>query len=176
MRAFELVATFLLALSIGALFPWATFGQETVKHDSYPGVIALGERIDSIIAVFGLPTRTDTLDREEGMRTYFYKMGIIIWADTVSNRVSSFEIASTAFTTSKGIRVGDSANKLEHVYGRPEREDRLNRLHFNYDYTFNDFCEADIYEHSTDDSAWYHVFYIKDARVVRILVYEGLGC
>ena len=148
------------------------------KADFAIGKIAVDAKIESVLPYLGKPTKIDSIEDEEvdGFTVYHYK-DLIIWVETPTGIISSFDVSNSQFKTKRGLCVGDSVTKLERLYGKKESETELERAHNNLDVDFKNFTELKIYEYDqSEHDVFYAVFYIKDSKVVKIYLYRGLGC
>jgi hypothetical protein len=151
--------------------------QDSFRHAKIGSWIAVDQSIDSVVKWFGPPTRTDTLPGYEDMKTYFYSVGVICWVDTSSNKIVSFDIFSSDFISSSGLRLGDSVKKLKKLYGTGEDVvSEIRHLHPNYNYNFKDFTEIIYYPYGNGEDYFYHAMYLKNGKVVWIHTYRSLGC
>ena len=148
------------------------------KKDFVVGNISFDIKMDSVIKSFGLPKIIDTIDvfRTSDFLGYHYD-GFIVWADRRTHEISSFDISKNEFMTQRGLKVGDSINKLIKLYGKGESVDELHMLYDIYDVRFKDYTKVIFYEyHPSDNDAYTVFFYIKHDKVVRIFMYHSLGC
>jgi len=167
--------TFLALLALSSL----TFAQPRfTKADFAIGKIAVDAKIESILPYLGKPIKIDSIEDDEvdGFTAYYFK-DLIIWAETPTGKISSFDVSNPQFKTKRGLCVGDSVAKLERLYGKKESDTELDRAHNNFDVDFKDFTELKIYEYDqSEHNVFYAVFYIKASKVVKIYLYRGLGC
>lgn len=150
---------------------------ELTEKDFIIGEIGIDVPFDAVRKTLGEPSKMDSLEDLEvnNFRVYYYP-GLIIWVANDSGTVSSFDISSPLYITSRKIRVGDDVVKLRILYGETLVEKELNRIHENYDTAFNDFSELMTYEYRTDNKVYYITFYLKKSKVVKIYMFKGLGC
>ena len=165
-------------LCLFAISSFALAQPRLTKADFAVGKIAVDANIESLLPSLGKPTKLDSLDDDEvgGFTVYYYE-GLIIWTESPTGNISSFEISNPQLRTKRGLSVGDSVAKLERLYGKKPSESELNRAHDNYDMNFKDFTELKTYEYDqSQHNVFYAIFYIKGSKVVRIYLFRGLGC
>jgi hypothetical protein len=165
-------------LCLSAISNFALAQPRLTKADFAVGKVAVDANIGSVLHSLGKPTKLDSLDDDEvGGFTVYYYGGLIIWTESPTGKISSFEISTSLLKTKRGLCVGDSVTKLERLYGKKPSESELDRAHNNYEMNFKDFTELKTYEYDqSEHDVFYAIFYIKDSKVVRIYLYRGLGC
>ena len=164
---------------IVVLAPFIAFSQS--KHFSMKdfaiGKISINGTIDSAVTIFGSPTKVDTLlDQAEGDFITYHFNRVTIWVSRRTKKISSIDVSTSELSTFRGIKIGDSNNKLEKVYGAQPSVTELNRLHENYDVIFRDFTELKYYEYRPKVGAYYLCFYLNHSKIVKIYLFRGLGC
>ncbi|MFZ1082176.1 MAG: hypothetical protein WAO19_09655 [Candidatus Kryptoniota bacterium] len=98
------------------------FAQKLSDRDFQAGVLTLNGQIDSIMSF--LPKLND-IDSEAVPETEPPDTEIIyrfdsLWISTNQlGHIGYFEFTSVAFTTYRGVHVGDSAEKVRSLYGEP---------------------------------------------------------
>ena len=145
------------------------------KKDFIIDRIAIDGSIDSAFAQLGPPLSMDSVDNEEvdGFHGFHFE-GVIIWAELLTSRISSFVVSTPKLATSRGLRVGDSVRKLEKLYGK---QDSGERLPDDHDKRFGDYTTYKAYEYDqSDGNVFWAIFNINGSKIISMYFYRGLGC
>jgi hypothetical protein len=152
-----------------------SFSEELNRSDFKVGFIELSCPLDSVIAHLGKAKRIEKMKQEhEGFTAHFYE-NLTVWVTDDNSKIWAFDFSDSSFATTRGLKVGDAVKRLEQLYGeRSWTVKEFSRVG-PYDNDFNDYSEATIYQYWRDKNArWYIVFFIKNDKVVKFLLYIGI--
>jgi hypothetical protein len=94
---------------------------------------------------------------------------LVVWYNNTNHLVKGFDIQDSAFSTPRGLRVGDPSSKLTRIYGNGRLVTEPS-TDGPYDFSFHDFSQIRLYS-----SGDYHLaFFINDQRVSKISVFFRL--
>ncbi len=130
--------------------------------------LKLGDPFDSVISHLGKPDRIEPF--EEGSAfTGFHYPKLVLWRDDTNKSLCAFDVYDSSLATNRGLRIGDSIQKIKELYGNRTWVEKDFGRAGPYDYTFKDYSQATIYGAST-----YLIFFTKGQRLVKILSYIGV--
>lgn len=141
---------------------------DDVYHD-YLGAFYLKSTADSLLARIARHQliRRDYDDSDFISSEY---RRIVIWYNKFNNLVKGFDIQDSSFFTARGLKIGDSLNKLRSLYGNGILvKDPL--TDGPYDLSFHDYTQIRLFSRGD-----YHLaFFTKGQRVTKIIVFFRLS-
>lgn len=144
-------------------------GQDWTREDFNVSFLKLNASFDSVSVHLGRP---DTVYEDHIYHSYFrYQYpGLVVWRNKLSNRVRRFQIQSPSFLTRRGVRIGDSQDKIQRLCGSDGKMDTHFDIAGPFDYSFRDYSQ--IITYSRGDL--HFTFFMKGQILVRMLAYVDL--
>jgi len=166
-----------LIASVILVFAASAFSQPLTLRDFAVGRIHLKARLDSVTQNLGPAIDTTKIETESGPFFWLRFKGLSIWTDA-SHSIAAIDISSSAYRTSRGVKIGDSLAYVERSYGPKKGRDFekvFEREYKIYDTRFVAYNYYVDYElHPNDNHAYYIDFFIRGGHVVKIYLYVGL--
>jgi len=98
-----------------------------------------------------------------------YYPHFVIWREATKGSVVALDVYDPSFETNRGLRIGDSVEKIEKLYGNRN----WTVGHFSrvgpYDASFKEYTQATIF-----GASYYLIFFTKNGKLVKILSYAGV--
>ena len=124
--------------------------QVTINHDSISCIISMDDEILPILIYYGKPDKIYIFDDYPWVKQYFYRSGLTIWAGIGNNVIYSCNVISNKYSTNKGVRVGESKEKVLKVYGNGMNiEDKIDD-YLIYDRGYKDYEEVIFYKFESE--------------------------
>ena len=161
----RIILTVIVALTATRL----SHAQRLTRDDLDLPVLKLDMPFDSVLVRLGKPNGIRRHEVDTNYVGYYYPR-LIAWRNQVSNTLIGLDIKDPTIRTRRGLKLGDSVNKAERLYGKPNW--------VGGDFEFMGPYEYPIHRHSisrlylADD---YHLVIIShDTIITKILIFREL--